>query len=129
MVAPSGPLMLVDFGGCQVVIDGVAVLAGSCTPGYAPPECDEGPARVLLACADVFTIGSTLYHILTGIDPRGRGKAVSPFDFGALPSPTSPACVGSSNRCLDAQALGPTGRRGAGGRRRSKNLIGGRSRR
>jgi serine/threonine-protein kinase len=63
-----GRSSLIDFGGCQVVVDGVPVLEGACTPGYAPPEC-SGPARVLLPCADVYAIGATLYHILTGMDP------------------------------------------------------------
>src|SRR5262249_20377518 len=73
MIDRSGLLTLFDFGGCQVVVDGVPVLEGSCTPGYAPPECHgDGAARVLLACANVYTIGSTLHHMLTGIDPRER---------------------------------------------------------
>ena len=99
MVEPDGSLMLIDFGGCQVVVDGVPVLEGSCTPGYAPPECEgPGPARVLLACADVFTIGSTLYHMLTGIDPRGeKGERFNPD---SLPPKTSPGLRRLLARCL-----------------------------
>ncbi len=68
LVGPSGFATLLDFGGCQVVVNGVPVLAGSHTPGYSPPEC-HGPPRVLLPCADVYTIGATLFHTLSGIDP------------------------------------------------------------
>jgi len=83
-------LTLLDFGGCQVVVDGAPVLAGSCTPGYAPPECDgHGPARVLLPCADVYTIGTTLYQMLTGNDPREFAAEVP--DLKALPPGSSPA--------------------------------------
>src|SRR5579883_2314491 len=70
VVDPLGRLTLLDFGGCQVVVDGTPVLEGACTPGYCPPECLERSVRVLLPCADVYTIGSTLFHMLTGIDPR-----------------------------------------------------------
>ena len=44
LIDPLGRPTLLDFGGCQVVIDGVPVLEGACTAGYAPPEC-QGPAR------------------------------------------------------------------------------------
>jgi serine/threonine protein kinase len=105
MVAPHGPLLLIDFGGCQVVVDGVPVLEGSCTPGYAPPECDEGPARVLLACADVFTIGSTLHHMLTGTDPRDRldrrgARPGDPFELNSLPPHAPPGLRRLLARCL-----------------------------
>lgn len=81
MVDSLGRLVLVDFGGCQVVVDGVPVLEGSSTEGYAPPEsASGGPARVLLACADVYTIGTTLLHMITGRDPcdRRRQSGTSP---------------------------------------------------
>ncbi|MCA1684910.1 MAG: hypothetical protein LC745_02775, partial [Planctomycetia bacterium] len=105
MVDPQGRLMLIDFGGCQVVVDGVPVLEGSCTPGYAPPECGDGPARVLLGCADVFTIGRTLHHMLTGIDPRGRspwGRPAAPRagDLASLPPRTSAGLRRLLARCL-----------------------------
>jgi serine/threonine protein kinase len=109
---------LVDFGGCQVVVDGVPVLEGACTPGYAPPECAQ-PGRVLLPCADVYTIGSTLYHILTGIDPRASierkpAKSAEPFDLAQLERKCSPrmrdivaGCVASrpSDRFADARQV------------------------
>ena len=85
LIGPSGDASLLDFGGCQVVINGTPVLAGSHTPGYGPPEC-FGPPRVLLPCADVFTIGATLFRMLTGIDPAEEfaghiDRGGSPADF------------------------------------------------
>ena len=64
---------LIDFGGCQVLVDGVLVLEGDFTPGYSAPEC-FGLPRVLLACADVYSIGATLHHMLTGMVPEWDGK-------------------------------------------------------
>ena len=104
VVDPSGRATLVDFSGCQVVVDGVPVLEGACTHGYAPPEC-EGPPRVLLPCADVYTIGSTLYHLLTGLDPRDLrerhpGPPGTHLDLGALPAHVSPGLRAILGRCL-----------------------------
>lgn len=99
MLDEPGRLTLLDFGGCQVVVDGVPVLEGSCTPGYAPPEgAGAGPARVLLPCADVYTIGATLHQMLTGIDPREFGPGGP--DLKALPSGVSPGLKALLARCL-----------------------------
>jgi len=104
LVDPQGQPRLLDFGGCQVVIDGVPVLEGSRTPGYAPPEC-EGPARVLLPCADVYGIGCTLHHMLSGIDPRDRlarhrGRPGEHLDPRALPPGISAELRQLLARCL-----------------------------
>jgi serine/threonine protein kinase len=59
---------LLDLGGCQVQIDGVVRLRGAFTPGYCPPECGlEGNA--LTPAADCYTVGSTLFHLITGVLP------------------------------------------------------------
>lgn len=100
MLDPVGRLTLLDFGGCQVVVDGVPVLVGSFTPGYAPPEC-ESPARVLLGCADVYSIGRTLLHMLSGVDPRARlARGGENFDAPALPAGCSPGLRDLLTRCL-----------------------------
>jgi serine/threonine-protein kinase len=104
IVSPSGRASLLDFGGCQVVIDGVPVLEGARTPGYAPPEC-EGPARVLLPRADVYGLGGTLYHMLSGTDPRDRlarhrGQAGGHLNVADLPGRVSPGLRRVLARCL-----------------------------
>lgn len=102
VIDPLGRASLLDFGGCQVVVDGVPVLEGACTPGYCAPECLGPSARVLLPCADVYAIGSTLYHMLTGIDPRdgARGRPGVPPDLRELPPRCSPGVRRLLERCL-----------------------------
>jgi serine/threonine protein kinase len=65
---------LVDWGGCRLLVNGRVALAGAFTPGYCPPEC--GLTGVpLTPAADSYTVGSTLYHLLTGTAP---GKFLPP---------------------------------------------------
>lgn len=69
LLEARGRATLLDFGGCQLVIDDTLVLHGSHTPGYCAPECgltDEG----IDTAADTYALGSTLFHMLSGVDPR-----------------------------------------------------------
>lgn len=101
LVDPLGRPTLLDFSGCQVVVDGVLALQGSFTPGYSAPECAD-PGRVLLPCADVYSIGATLYHLLTGTAPtvRSPDRVSSPPDLRTLPQPSSPGLIQLIQRCL-----------------------------
>lgn len=103
LIGPDGRGSLIDFGGCQVVVDGAVVLHGASTRGYAAPEC-EAASRVLLPCADVYSIGATLLHMLTGIDPQERwhrsGGRERP-DPSALPPSTPPPLRDLIARCLE----------------------------
>jgi serine/threonine protein kinase len=44
------------------------------TPGYAPPEQYRGDISV---ASDIYALGATIHHLLTGRDPRGQ----KPFSF------------------------------------------------
>ncbi|MDB5349555.1 MAG: hypothetical protein JWN86_802 [Planctomycetota bacterium] len=108
VIGPAGRATLLDFGGCQVVVNGVPVLAGSHTSGYSPPEC-HGPPRVLLPCADVYTIGATFFHALSGLDPialfadhvqSGRPPGEFVLDASALPRRTPPPLRSILASCL-----------------------------
>lgn len=57
---------LLDFGGCRLTVDGRIANQGAYTPGYCPPECEAGE---LTPAADTYTVGSTLFHLLTGRAP------------------------------------------------------------
>lgn len=109
MIDAHGRPVLIDFAGCQVVVDGVPVLEGVYTPGYAPPECLGPGTRVLLPCADVYTIGATLHQMLSGLDPRERfWRTARPDRPGAPPDPADlPRRVDPGLRRLVAACLAP----------------------
>jgi serine/threonine protein kinase len=104
---------LLDFGGCRLTVDGRIANQGAYTPGYCPPECDAGE---LTAAADSYTVGSTLYHILTGVAPAtflaselvGTGpKSVKyeSWDWGHLQRRVSPGTMSLIQNCLQARHL------------------------
>jgi serine/threonine protein kinase len=73
MIEPDGNVKLIDFGIAKVF---QPVQAGTIigTPGYAPPEQYQGRATPQ---SDIFALGATLHHMLTGRDPRHE----PPFSF------------------------------------------------
>jgi len=68
VIGDSDRARLIDFGGCQLLLDGIRILSGSHTPGYCPPE--QQTREPLDRRADVYGIGSTMYHMLTGLSPQ-----------------------------------------------------------
>src|SRR5204863_7988227 len=78
MITPGGHLYLIDFGIARHFKPGQArdtIAFGS--PGYAAPE-QYGKAQTT-ARADIYSLGATLHHLLTGHDPSD-----DPFTFPAL---------------------------------------------
>ena len=74
-------VMIERGGGVKVVDFGIAKLFKPTergtqigTPGYAPPEQYQGLATPQ---SDVYALGATMHHLLTGLDPTER----KPFDF------------------------------------------------
>jgi serine/threonine-protein kinase len=69
IVQPNGRLVLVDFGLVKMM-DSTAqtrtFLRGVGTPEYAPPEQATGGTD---ARSDIYSLGATLYHALTGQPP------------------------------------------------------------
>jgi eukaryotic-like serine/threonine-protein kinase len=81
MLTPSGSLYLIDFGVARRFKLGKArdtIPFGS--PGYAAPE-QYGSAQTTPQ-SDIYSLGVTLYQMLTGIDP-----AQTPFQFAPLQLP------------------------------------------
>src|SRR5262249_23176320 len=65
LLSDQDRVTVLDLGGCQLVnLDtGQKLLPGACTAGYCPPEC-ERPYGTLTPAADVYTVGSNLFHLL-----------------------------------------------------------------
>lgn len=79
----SGRVMLIDFGIARWVTQkqekGVTAVG---TMGYAPPELFSGQVEPR---SDVYSLGATMFHLLTGSDPQDNPLLV--FDFSKNPRP------------------------------------------
>ncbi len=78
MLTPGKQLYLIDYGVARYYRAGKSrdtIAFGS--PGFAPPE-QYGKAQTT-AQSDIYSLGVTLYQLLTGVDP-----SLSPFRFPAL---------------------------------------------
>lgn len=78
---PSNIMIERDSGGVKLIDFGIAKVFQHAqrgtqigTPGYAPPEQYQGIATVE---SDIYALGATLHHLLTGRDPRDN----MPFTF------------------------------------------------
>lgn len=77
MINQHNHVVLIDFGIAKHFQQGEkGTMIG--TEGYSPPEQYRGEATVL---ADIYALGATLHHLLTGRDPRLE----PPFSFGERP--------------------------------------------
>ena len=75
MLKPEGNVKIIDFGIAreykELSLADTTVLG---TKGYAPPEQYSGQTD---ARSDIFALGMTMHHLLTGIDPRNGEAYVS----------------------------------------------------
>ena len=77
MLTPEGRIVLVDFGIARIFQRGIrGTMVG--TEGYAPPEQYRG---IMDPRSDIYSLGATLHHLLTKIDPRTE----PPFSFQERP--------------------------------------------
>jgi eukaryotic-like serine/threonine-protein kinase len=97
MLDPHGRIRLIDFNIAKVFEAGEkGTMIG--TEGYSPPEQYRGESS---PAGDVYALGATVHHLLTGQDPRME----PPFSFSERPIGTRNATVSTSfeaivNRCL-----------------------------
>jgi serine/threonine-protein kinase len=79
----TGRVMLIDFGIARWVTKkqekGVTAVG---TMGYAPPELFSGNVGPR---SDIYSLGATMFHLLTGADPQDNPLLI--FDFGKNPRP------------------------------------------
>jgi serine/threonine protein kinase len=78
----SGRVMLIDFGIARWVKQEEKGVTAVGTMGYAPPELFGGRVEPR---SDVYSLGATLFHLLTGSDPQDNPLLI--FDFQKNPRP------------------------------------------
>jgi len=77
MITPENHVVLVDFGIAKELEAGQkGTMIG--TEGYSPPEQYRGEASPQV---DIYALGATMHHLLTGIDPKDE----APFTFAERP--------------------------------------------
>ena len=97
MLDPHGRIRLIDFNIAKVFEAGEkGTMIG--TEGYSPPEQYRGESS---PAGDVYALGATAHHLLTGQDPRME----PPFSFSERPITAMNSTVSTSfeaivNRCL-----------------------------
>lgn len=75
MLKPEGNIKIIDFGIAREYKEqSLADTTVLGTKGYAPPEQYSGQTD---ARSDIYALGMTMHHLLTGIDPRA-GEAYAP---------------------------------------------------
>src|SRR5256714_4379180 len=78
----SNRIMLIDFGIARWVNKKEKGVTAVGTMGYAPPELFSGRAD---ARVDIYSLGATMFHLLTGSDPQDNPLLI--FDFTKNPRP------------------------------------------
>jgi serine/threonine-protein kinase len=78
----SGRVMLIDFGIARSVNKEERGVTAVGTMGYAPPELFSGNVEPR---SDIYSLGSTMFHLLTGADPQSNPLLI--FDFQKNPRP------------------------------------------
>src|SRR6184192_1725394 len=78
----SNRIMLIDFGIARWVNNLEKGVTAVGTMGYAPPELFSGRADPRV---DIYSLGATMFHLLTGSDPQDNPLLI--FDFAKNPRP------------------------------------------
>ncbi|HEV2864551.1 MAG TPA: protein kinase [Pyrinomonadaceae bacterium] len=78
----TGRVMLIDFGIARWVSPQEKGVTAVGTMGYAPPELFSGKVEPR---SDIYSLGATMFHLMTGSDPQDQPLLV--FDFTKNPTP------------------------------------------
>jgi eukaryotic-like serine/threonine-protein kinase len=78
----TGKVMLIDFGIARSINAQEKGVTAVGTMGYAPPELFSGNVEPR---SDIYSLGSTMFHLLTGADPQNNPLLI--FDFQKNPRP------------------------------------------
>jgi tRNA A-37 threonylcarbamoyl transferase component Bud32 len=86
IITPEGQAVLVDFGLVKLwdpsAPETRTVMRGAGTPEYAPPEQYDMGVGHTDQRSDIYSVGATLYHALTGqVPPTATQRMASPSSF------------------------------------------------
>ncbi|MCK5125857.1 MAG: serine/threonine protein kinase [candidate division Zixibacteria bacterium] len=98
MVDKSGHVKIIDFGIAKGESDPNLTVAGSScgTPTYMPPEQFNPTDAINYSLADIYAVGSTLFHMLTGRLPFTGDNAFALRDAKLFNDPVSPRSLNSA---------------------------------
>jgi serine/threonine-protein kinase len=80
MLTQAGRLKLIDFGIARECRRGLQQQGANVgTRGYAAPEQYKGTSNILDERTDIYSLGATLYYLVTGLVPGKPPKAMHPI--------------------------------------------------
>lgn len=93
----SGRVMLIDFGIARWVTKQEKGVTAVGTMGYAPPELFSGQVEPR---SDVYSLGATMFHLVTGSDPQDNPLLIFDFTKNPRPRQINPAMSTEMERIL-----------------------------
>ncbi len=93
----SGRVMLIDFGIARWVNKEEKGVTAVGTMGYAPPELFSGKVEPR---SDLYSLGATMFHLLTGSDPQDNPLLIFDFTKNLRPRQIHPALSNEMERIL-----------------------------
>jgi tRNA A-37 threonylcarbamoyl transferase component Bud32 len=93
----TGRVMLIDFGIARWVAPQEKGVTAVGTMGYAPPELFSGKVEPR---SDIYSLGATMFHLLTGGDPQDNPLLIFDFTKNPRPRQLNPAISNEMERLL-----------------------------
>lgn len=93
----TGRIMLIDFGIARSVNQAEKGVTAVGTMGYAPPELFSGNVEPR---SDIYSLGSTMFHLLTGADPQNNPLLIFDFQKNPRPRQINPSLTDQMERIL-----------------------------
>jgi serine/threonine-protein kinase len=93
----SGRVMLIDFGIARWVAPQEKGVTAVGTMGYAPPELFSGKVEPR---SDIYSLGATMFHLMTGADPQDNPLLIFDFTKNPRPRQISPSISSEMERIL-----------------------------
>lgn len=90
-------VMLIDFGIARSINQEEKGVTAVGTMGYAPPELFSGQVEPR---SDIYSLGSTMFHLLTGADPQNNPLLIFDFQKNPLPRQINPQLSDQMERIL-----------------------------